>query len=129
MFSLRTGGLSCSLDIIHGRLGIKILQFFEREKRIFISVVKCYNFLSSNSWIRIRIRIDLKNSDKFQPHHSHLVTIERRCLEDQDMSSCFCLLGRQQPLGFHFILTALLHTPTISPGFQSLVMKKRTGQK
>ncbi len=63
-------------------------------------------FLLSNSWIRIRFRIDLKNSDKFQPHHSHLVTMERRCLEDQDMSSWFCLLGRQ-PLGFHFLLTAL----------------------
>jgi hypothetical protein len=44
MFSLRTGGLSCRLDVLHGTLGIKILQFLERKKWIFISAVKCYNF-------------------------------------------------------------------------------------
>jgi hypothetical protein len=51
MFCSRSGGFSCSLYVLHGGLGINILQFFFINKSKLFSTVKMSLF--SKSWIRI----------------------------------------------------------------------------
>jgi hypothetical protein len=64
MFSLRTEGFLCSLDVLHKGLGISKLQVLIKKRYKKSSTVSgffsSFNFWSSKPWMRIRIRINLK---------------------------------------------------------------------
>ncbi len=50
-------GFSCSLDILHGGVGIKKLQFLiQKRARFFLSAVNFLNFFVNKTWIRIYLK-------------------------------------------------------------------------
>jgi hypothetical protein len=64
MFSFEGGRLFCSLDGLYGGLGIGKLQFYFKKVLIIVSTVNFFNFWSSKSWIRSRIKlIRIRNTE------------------------------------------------------------------
>ncbi len=71
LFSLRAGGLSCSLGVLHRGLGINVqcCHFLSEKLKNYFQLVKFYNFLSLNPWIRVQNWIRSRIETNADPQH------------------------------------------------------------
>ncbi len=68
---LRAGCLPCSLDVLHGGLGINVqcCNFLSEKLKNYFQLVKFYNFLSLNPWIRVQNWIRSRIETNADPQH------------------------------------------------------------
>ncbi len=95
---MRAGGFSCCLDVLHGSLGINILNFFFFNNLDFFCCFSCHQIqirstllIDLKYWIRIRIA---KNAD---PKNCLITTVDAPQVGDLNFSVLQPVLERAPP--------------------------------